>query len=85
MDVGPVGFEPTTNGLKGRCSTAELQAQPELISLPNFGFFADYGRFSGYTDFEDSAAQQVCWCEEGIACVYRLDFLFLRRQPVRLH
>lgn len=27
--VGPVGFEPTTNGLKGRCSTAELKTQPE--------------------------------------------------------
>lgn len=24
--VGPMGFEPMTNGLKGRCSTAELQA-----------------------------------------------------------
>ncbi len=28
--VGWVGFEPTTNGLKGRCSTAEL---PTLIRL----------------------------------------------------
>ncbi len=26
--VGPEGFEPSTNGLKGRCSTAELQARP---------------------------------------------------------
>ncbi len=24
--VSPVGFEPTTNGLKVQCSTAELQA-----------------------------------------------------------
>ncbi len=24
--VSPVGFEPTTNGLKVHCSTAELQA-----------------------------------------------------------
>ena len=26
--VGRVGFEPTTNGLKGRCSTTELPTQP---------------------------------------------------------
>ena len=25
--VSPVGLEPTTNGLKGRCSTTELQAR----------------------------------------------------------
>ena len=25
--VGAVGFEPTANGLKGRCSTVELHAQ----------------------------------------------------------
>src|SRR5438552_5667447 len=26
--VGRVGFEPTTNGLKGRCSTTELPTHP---------------------------------------------------------
>src|SRR5438093_2750765 len=26
--VGRVGFEPTTNGLKGRCSTTELPTRP---------------------------------------------------------
>ncbi len=37
--VGAVGFEPTTNGLKGRCSTVELHARKgpsrgELLSQP---------------------------------------------------
>jgi hypothetical protein len=27
QSVRPVGLEPTTNGLKGRCSTIELQAE----------------------------------------------------------
>ncbi len=27
QEVGPEGFEPSTNGLKGRCSTAELQTR----------------------------------------------------------
>jgi hypothetical protein len=28
--VGRVGFEPTTNGLKGRCSTTELPTQQTI-------------------------------------------------------
>lgn len=31
--VGPVGFEPTTNDLKGRCSTIELEAHALVYSL----------------------------------------------------
>lgn len=31
--VGPEGFEPSTNGLKGRCSTAELRAPHSLKGL----------------------------------------------------
>ncbi len=29
--MGPEGFEPSTNGLKGRYSTAELQAHKTFI------------------------------------------------------
>jgi hypothetical protein len=35
--VGRVGFEPTTNGLKGRCSTTELptqkRARPNILEV----------------------------------------------------
>jgi hypothetical protein len=31
----PVGIEPTTYGLRNRCSTAELQGQPKTIRVPN--------------------------------------------------
>ena len=33
--VGRVGFEPTTNGLKGRCSTTELPTQQVVGRLQN--------------------------------------------------
>lgn len=30
--VGPVGFEPTANGLKVRCPTAELQTHIAILA-----------------------------------------------------
>jgi hypothetical protein len=42
--VGPVGLEPTTNGLRGHCSTIELQTQASSkpkVSQPVLSFIPD--------------------------------------------
>ena len=38
--VGRVGFEPTTNGLKGRCSTTELPTRKSLAGGKTSGWEA---------------------------------------------
>ena len=43
--VGAVGVEPTTNGLKGRCSATELRPSRGLLDCSSYGPFrnCDFG------------------------------------------
>jgi hypothetical protein len=53
--VGAVGIEPTTFGLKGRCSTTELRPYIRIIILHG-NKFADLGGIGGA--WEDSVRRR---------------------------
>ena len=40
--VGPVGVEPTTCGLRVRCSTTELEAQRQSITEQSYSHVLDF-------------------------------------------